>query len=193
MGRDIHSQLLSPAGLSVITLYDTDAHYAHDIALESEALINTWTGRGAGLVIWAGHGSATTAKIWQDKSSLMNTGDIPGLDFSPRSHVFEGSCRNAWPETLGNMANTLLNKGAMTTIAGTRNSYYSSDQYDFGTASTIGDIGYWVARCHAKHNKAGYAIKYMRSHIDPLDAAKWEQNALTYNLYGDPTVRYQWE
>jgi hypothetical protein len=190
LGRNVHNDFLDPAGLRGITLYEPTSPFAHDIELRNEALIDTWTDTGAGLVIWAGHGSQTSATILYDDTSLMRQSEAVNLDFNPRSFIFEGSCQNAWPENSSNLALSLIAEGGMTAIAGTRNSWYSHAQEEFGTGETIGDIGYWVTQSHVSGWRAGYAILYMRSKGYGFDSSHWMQNLLTYNLYGDPTVRY---
>lgn len=190
LGREIHNDFVDPAGLRGITLYEPTSPFAHDIDLQNEALITEWTATGAGLVVWAGHGSQTSASILYDSTSLMRQSEVANLSFNPRSFVFEGSCQNAWPENSTNLAHTLISEGAMVTIAGTRNSWYTHSQEDFGTATTIGDIGYWTSKSHISGWRAGYAILYMRYKSATFTDATWMQNLMTYNLYGDPTVVY---
>ena len=192
LGRDIHNDHLTGIGLSVNTLYIPTSPFSHTIDLESEALIDTWTSRGAGMVIWAAHGSSTGATITYDSTSMMNTVDSVGLDFSPRPFVMQASCSNAYPETAGNLAHSLLEDGVMATIAASRTAIYLVGQTNFGSNVYIGDVAYWVAESYAANNRAGYAIKYYRAEIDATKNWWGMKNALVFNLYGDPTVRFEW-
>jgi hypothetical protein len=193
LGRQIHNDFIDPEGLNATTLYEPGSPFSHDIDLEKEALISEWTGQGAGMVIWAGHGSSRRAAIRYDGTDLMHRDDAPYLDHSPRSFVFQGSCKTAEAEVSNALAHEMLKNGVMVTIAGTRNSWYQHGQTDFGISYYIGDIGYWVAKSYSKGWRAGKAVKYMRSKIDFQDHKQALQNAITYNLYGDPSVRFKWK
>lgn len=177
------------AALTWTTMYESASTLTPDLTLATDTLADEWALGGAGMVIWAGHGNHTAAYVL-GSGHFMSSSDVPSADLDPGAFVYEGSCQNAWPEDSANLAWTLVKYGAMATVAGTRNSWYTHGQTRFGSNNTIGDIGYWMAMGYSAGTPAGDSLAVTRQNLDPFNGRTWMQNALTYNLTGDPSVAY---
>jgi len=193
LGEQLCDDFLRPAGLTAQTFYEPGADETPDITLENDQLIHSWTTDGAGLVVWAGHGSERRAKIHCDSSNLMDIDDVASLHATPRAHVIQISCQNGWPESSNHLSRRLLREHAMSTIAATRNTFFTSGQSTFPGETTNADVCYWLTKSHSRGWMTGFAIMHMRRKVEPFIKKIWMHNALTYNLYGDPTVAYEWE
>ncbi len=192
LGHQIQSNVTHPEGLTTFSLYEPTAHYTGSHSLESAALISLWTGKGAGLVAWTGHGALARTGITYDDSDLMTSWDAPNLNAYPRAYVVQGSCNNAWPESSSNLSASLLENVAVGTFAGTRLSWYREGRTSFGSDSKIEDIVWHLTRNLVSDHSAGYALDAMRLACVPTSEIDL-QNILTYNLHGDPVGRYRRE
>jgi hypothetical protein len=200
LGRQLQDEVLDPEGLTTETFYQAASSFNASHILEDTALIDEWENKGAGLVLWVGHGSQTSASIGYDDTpsddghdhwdgTIMNTSYASGL-IAPNPFVFQASCQNAWAENPDNLAHTMLYEIAVGTIAGTRNSWYAVGDEEFGSGVHIGDLAYRAMKWIAKGRTAGFAIQEMRSECDPDYDGKHFQNLMTYNLYGDPNSNF---
>ena len=55
-----------------------------------------------------------------------------------------GSCKSGYPETSGNLANTLMLHTTVGALAGTRNSYYRDNRTTFGDNCYIPDVLWYI-------------------------------------------------
>lgn len=194
LGRQIHDEVFSNLGLSVVTFYQPASSFSSGYALQDTALIDKWENRSAGLVLWAGHGNYYRTSIGYDGAwdgYIMRDSDTPNLDNIPNSFVFQASCSNGKPEEADNLAHCLLYENAVATIAASYSSYYHRGQEDFNTGDETGDLAYRAMKWIAKGRTAGNALQIMRYQGSPNDEYDIA-NLLTYNLYGDPLIRYQY-
>ena len=113
-------------------------------------------------------------------------------------HTFQASCQTGWPEDPDNLAFSLLKNGAITTIAAVRNSNGYSTRFNeltgkFEVPKEWADSKKYssqgLARLYLhrflKNHSSGYS--YSRA-IAEFTEDKYKKNAVTYVLYGDPTL-----
>lgn len=194
LGRQLHDEIFDPFGLTTVTFYQPASDFASTHALEDTALIDAWTDRSAGLVLWAGHGNSVRTRIGYDDNwtgYIMRDSDAPNLTKGPSPFMFQASCSNARPEDDDNLAHTMLYETAISTVAGTRSSYFSAGDLEFGQSDNIGDLAYRYMKWLVKGNSAGYALQRLRADCSP-DRETRRQNLMTYNLYGDPKGTYRY-
>jgi hypothetical protein len=189
LGRQIHSELVGPNGLTGVTLYDPWSSLSATYQLENEKLISVWKEKGAGMVIWAGHGTNFSAIIC-DGSRLMDWRTVPDLEKHPAPFVFQESCSNANPDFNEKLAHTLLEQVAIGTVASSTEGYFRFGQEDFGAGSSSGDCSYRVARGYVSAWPSGEALAFMRSGCSPEGSSE-VQTLMAFNLYGDPSVIFQ--
>jgi hypothetical protein len=204
LGREVHDESFSH-GFNVITFYQqsssSNSVFSSTYPLTDLSVVHHWQDYSAGIVLLTGHGNRTSISVgyssggtsyWE--GTLMSTSYVSGLKEIGGAFVFQGACQNGLPEESSNLAHRMLAETAVTTIAGTRNSWYLHGQTDFGTSCTIGDLGYFCTKSHAQRHSAGYAMLYMRSRAtiggEGLGENNSRHNLMTYNLYGDPSVRW---
>ncbi|MBN1417643.1 MAG: hypothetical protein JXP34_02645 [Planctomycetes bacterium] len=188
VGRQIHNDILDPNGMTARTFYQAASSFSSTHELTGDALPDEWSSAAAGLVLWVGHGNSQRTRVgYEDHwdGYLIHADDAAGLNSAPSAYVFQASCSNATPEDSDNIAHTMLAEAVQATVAGTRSSYYTQGQTDFGSEDSIGDLAYRYIKWLVKGNSAGESLSRMRSACSP-DRGTRRQNLMTYNLYGDP-------
>ncbi len=196
LGRQIEEEAV-PEGLAVETWFQGVSAVRGDHVLSDRSLVDAWEERAPGLVVWTGHGNPSSVVIGfkgHRDGLLISRPSVGGLARDVAPFVVQGSCSTAEPEKPQNLAHTILAGRAVTTIAASRVAWYRKGQRRFGGTCTIGDLVYHAAASHLAGLPAGLAISTMRRAVEP-EAAKAgfkqnRHNLLTFNLYGDPSVRY---
>ncbi|MGA2092607.1 MAG: C25 family cysteine peptidase [Sedimentisphaerales bacterium] len=220
-GEDLKS-LATLDMVSPYTLYEKSGVYADGTAypltacnapLNNANFINEWKNK-YGFVTWWGHGDATSAArfTWNSDSifqfitgncsphletsftNFVQSADCAQLDNNSPSFVVQVSCENGWPEVSNNLGYSLLKKGAIGTISGTRVTWYSLGSWDTGIAANTGDnasYGYYCFdRMASSGEDIGTALVYCRANFGTgwADGASW-MNMIGFNLYGDPSLK----
>jgi len=192
------ASLLHSQAMASFRIYDQDYGLDPPPDLTPTTINNvqdTWTGRnglfsgGVGIVSWNTHGSSTSAL------NIFDSGRARYLNDATPSFAFQGSCWNAHPETLDNLAYALLENGAIGTVAATRVSWYGGGIWDYEELCETDwafnrEIGCRYTKYLSQNNSGGQSLDLMRSSSDtsyPGGGYKW-MNMFDYNLYGDPSV-----
>jgi hypothetical protein len=139
-------------------------------------VLQIWTNRGFGHVIFTTHGGQTGASSILDSSETGNLNDDqPGL-------VFIKACQTAWAENNNNLAYALLKNGAIASIGATRTSW---------GFNVHGHVMFYQ---HAITNALfGDALRAVGEELEDLNYYNWDGNysdVFRFNLYGDPTVDF---
>jgi hypothetical protein len=179
-GEQIRDQFYTPNGITSTRIYRSDygLNPAPEYLLSNRYPATEWGSQPYGFVTWLTHGNQTSA------SEVINTGDTWQLNDSYPSAVYEGSCQNAWPENSGNLAFRLLQRGAITTVAATRNSFYDVSQTNFAGGGSIGTLAYRYSRNMVVNRQTcGVALcnAKQQDYIYP-------PNAVRMTLLGDPSI-----
>lgn len=151
----------------------------------------------AGVLAWSGHGGHGNVTTFENYSSYMNEQgkevlSTPGLSDMLVSEetrllddrwptlTFQASCQTGWPEDPNNLAYALLRRGAVGTVAGSRNTYSLSP--DPGSGTENASLAYHYIRRVVDNVPIGKALYKSKSNsTEP-------RNSLAYNLYGDPSL-----
>ncbi|MBN1503342.1 hypothetical protein JW930_07420 [Candidatus Woesearchaeota archaeon] len=176
--------------------------YDEDFGVEPELVPTTysnvketWNGAndlfsgGVGVVTWLSHGYINYAE------NVMSTIYAPELNDNKPSFVFQASCSNGYPESDNNLASALIEKGAVTTVAASRDGWY---QQCYGNTCNYYGLceyayhGTMRLACRytkflTQNNPGGIALDLMRQGI-PLNSRSSYHNLFTFNLYGDPST-----
>jgi hypothetical protein len=155
---------------------------------------NRWAANDYGLVVWWGHGSATSASVgytscWD--GDLFSSASAPTLDNSHPAFVYQCSCTNGYPEEPNNLQYAILKNGGIGTVSATRVSWYNNGvHYGFFDGSTTNSgLGYEYARRLIEDSPAGDALCGAKSGMTPMSDTRL-MNYYDFNLYGDPSVRF---
>lgn len=139
-------------------------------------VLQTWTNRGFGHVVFTTHGGQTGA------SSIIDSSETGNLDDTQPGLVFIKACQTAWPENDNNLAYALLKNGAIASIGATRTSW---------GFNVHGHVMFYQ---HAITNAAfGDALREEGEELEDLNYFNWDGNysdVFRFNLYGDPTVNF---
>lgn len=179
-GEQIKDQLLTPNGILATRIY----HSTYSLNPPPEYLLSNrypaleWSSQPYGLVAWITHGWATGA------SEVITTSNVNQLNNTYPSAVYQGSCQNAWPENTGNLAYRILQNGGITTVAATRNSYYTPGQTNYTTGFSIGTLAYhYTKNMAANRQSCGAALAQAKASLNLYKA-----NATRMVMYGDPSI-----
>jgi len=179
-GEQIRAHFYTPNGISSTRIYRSDygLEPAPEYLLSDRYPATEWGSRPYGFVTWLTHGNETVA------SEVIDTGNVWRLNDAYPSAVYQGSCQNAWPENNANLAYRILQRGGITTVAATRNSFYDVAQTDFAGGGSIGTLAYRYTRSMVVNRQScGLALANAKQqdYIYP-------PNATRMTLYGDPSV-----
>ncbi|MBN1796525.1 MAG: discoidin domain-containing protein [Sedimentisphaerales bacterium] len=180
LGEQIKSFILEPQFLDSDRIYEEDfgvnPEYTYQQA-PTTYMADVWAAKQYGMVLWSTHGNQTSAQY------LINTGDVPSLNDNYPSVVFLGSCQNGWPENADNLAYKILQNGGITTVAGSRNTFYTPGDTDYTTGSTNGPLCYRYADRLVDYNDtSGLAWANVRQGDCYLPCR------MRFNVYGDPSI-----
>lgn len=186
LGEDIKDDILTDAGWSYYRIYDNPP--VLDPPPESSVCTNpicvgAWSSNPFGLVVYSTHGSATSA------ADVISTSDVPSLNDTYPSFVFQAACMNACPENTGNLAYTLVQHGALNTIGGTRDVWSLQGHYVKGYATIEGMAYEYAARIIPSGLSSGLALSELKQMIEPnyYSGGLWMNYCATV-IYGDPSM-----
>lgn len=197
----IKDEVLRPNNFDHLRLYSFTYPYMeepHYPECNYEKFSNLWANNAFGIVAWASHGSAHAAKGYVFKdfvSGVISTDEVPRLNNSNPSIVFQGSCSNGTPEVKDNLAYSLLNNGAIATVSATRPSYGWSDdsepdlqKSDFSNSGTMPGLNYsFNKKIIVERKSVGEAMHESKSRVYPINWENWS-NYLMFSIYGDPSI-----
>ena len=180
IGEQIKYNQLEPKEIPSIRIYDsTYGLVPPPEYLRSQMYPATcWANNIFGMVVWATHGSSTSA------SGIINTGNVPSLNDAYPSTTFQGSCTNSKPDDPGNLSYALLKNGSIGANGATTYSWYYPGQTSYTNTSTIGGMAYQYSKRVVELQSCGEALANLKEYLVP---GIWE-NFLVFNLYGDPSV-----
>jgi hypothetical protein len=145
-------------------------------------VIDAWRKTPFGCVVWWSHGWYAGATEIATSPSVMTLNDtFPSI-------TFQVSCNNAQPDSIDNIAYTLLTNGGIATVASTRVSWYWIGETEFsGQVSTSNSgMAYQFTKYITKDGLAvGDALNAVKGCMEPY--GMW-MNWLNYNVYGDPSI-----
>lgn len=193
LSEEMRDTYLSPNGWKSFRLYCTFDPYSNRYcdkmfeitpAIEHapctpENVEDAWKKNPFGLVVWATHGTATSAV------KIISSSQAANLNDNYPSMVFQSSCDNAYPENSNNLAYSLLLNGAVSTVGATRGSIFYAGQ-NSGFLNTGSDDG--MGYTYGLHVTSG-----AKSTGDALNAVKSDgevewMNWLVFNVYGCPDL-----
>lgn len=183
LGEQIKNSILIPQGWGYHRVYEQNYGLTpppETTPCDCTNVKNVWSATPFGLVTWWTHGSATGAV------DVMSVTYVPYLNDSYPSFTFQCSCTNARPETANNLAYSLLQRGAINTVAASRVSwYYPGQTYFAGSCSNAGMAYEYTRRVVVDNMTAGRALADLRQTLAPSQSALW-MNFTDFNIYGDP-------
>jgi len=137
-----------------------------------------------GLVTWWTHGNQTVA------ADIWHSGMCPTLDDTHPSMTFQDSCLNGYPEVTDNLAYSLLKNGAISTVAGTRVTWYLLGEKNYtNTASNAGHAYRYSGKIIDSELPCGMALAEVRQECRAITFhPAFLMNHMGFNLYGDPMV-----
>lgn len=196
------------------TLYEKEGRVCPltpcNLPLNKNNLINEWQ-TGYGYATWFAHGGADGAGrlIW-DVDNFPNEGicnvpteqrseaffehfDVPRLNTVYPGFAVNLSCLNGYPETTYNLGTKLLQGWAVGTVTASRISVYGFGHWDLALINNglNRGIGFRIFLNTAVFpNTLAGALNIARSAVDYTchGSSAWN-NALCYNMYGDPTLK----
>jgi hypothetical protein len=179
-GEQIRDQFYTPNGITSTRIYRSDYGLvpAPEYLLASRYPATEWGSQPYGFVAWLTHGNQTLA------SEVIDTDNTWRLNDSYPSAVYQGSCQNAWPENSANLAFRILQRGAITAVGATRDSFYDVGQTNFAGGGSIGTLAYRYSRNMAAYRQTcGVALcnAKQQDYIYP-------PNATRMTLLGDPSI-----
>ena len=183
LGETISNEIARPLAMSPWRVYDSAYGLTpapECVPCSYSTVLDEWQNRGAGMVAWMTHGSATMA------SGVISSDMCAGLNDAHPSIVFCASCDNGCPENPSNLGYSLLKQGAVCTESASRASfYYSGDDAAF--ADSIGGMAdAFAARVLGSEWTVGQAAYQSRVEL-PLTI--WA-NHVVFNVYGDPALSF---
>ncbi|GEM_PF-7061912 len=186
LGEEIkNSVLIAKGGWSYHRVYDSTYGLApppETTPCDEDNVTAAWTGNPTGAVFWWTHGSNIGA------SDIMDLSHVGSLDDSLPAFIFECSCLNAYPETPNNLSYSLLRRGGICAISGTRVTWYWIGQTSFaGTTSNSGMTFEYAKRLVLLEMPAGDALQNLKTALAPQSETSW-MNYVDFNVYGDPAV-----
>ncbi|MEJ5259473.1 MAG: C25 family cysteine peptidase [Anaerohalosphaeraceae bacterium] len=179
-GEQIRSAFYIPNGIASTRIYRDNygLNPAPEYLLSNRYPATEWGSQPYGFVTWLTHGN------WNVASEVIDNNNIWRLNDSYPSAVYQGSCLNAYPENNSNLAYKILQRGAITTVAATRESFYDVGQTNFAGGGSIGTLAYRYTRNMVVNRQTcGLALANAKQqdYIYP-------PNATRMTLYGDPSV-----
>lgn len=185
LGEELKADALVPAGWSYHRIYQSAYGLSpppETVGTSVENTTNTWNAAPFGAVIWATHGSSTSA------SAVMDLSRAATLNDSYPSFAYQGSCENAYPEASNNLSWTLIKNGCIAAVGATRTSWYTYPMTSYKGTGTIGGVGYeYGYRLIADGLTCGRALYGLKQEVAFGPSWCW-QNYVVFNLYGDPSL-----
>ncbi len=179
-GEQIKNLCLAPNSIASTRIYDETYGLspAPEYLLSNRYPATEWGSQPYGLVVWLTHGNQTLA------DNIIDTSNIYRLNDNYPSVVYEGSCQNAWPENSANLAFRLLQRGAITTVGATRDSFYNIGQTNYTVEGSIGSLAYRYSRnLTVNRQSCGLALSNAKQ-----QNYIYTPNATRMTLLGDPSI-----
>ncbi len=202
-------------GSTAYTLYEKEGGVDFpttpcDAALTKTNLVDAWQS-GYGYTTWFAHGGSGSAsrRIW-DSDSLPSNGicntdteqhDTPffeHFDAASLNNAYPGfsvniSCLNGNPDATHNLGTRLLEEWGVGTVTASRISGYLLGTWEASWAGNgmNQDIGHRMySQLAQDNNTLARSLNLTRYETDysQYESGAWN-NALAYNMYGDPTLR----
>ena len=179
LGEGIMKNLANPAGFTSYRIYEKDYNPpTPDLwPCNKSNVLNEWK-NGYGMVVWATHGSQTSA------SDIFDSSLTTQLDDTKPAFTAQASCNTGWPENSNNLAYALLKHGAIATVGASRVSWYSGGNwttYD-PTAGTYHNFDYFYTKGVIYDGlPASVALAQQKAPIPQIG-----MNEMDFNLYGEP-------
>jgi hypothetical protein len=202
LGQQMLDDYLIDAGFSTWRQYQQgsgacglDSTYPSEEELRGGTVVrDRWAANAYGLVVWWGHGSATSTAVgyggcWD--GTLFDSTQTGALDDDRPAFTYQCSCENGHPEHPGNLQYAILRHGGVATVGAARLSWFNTGEgYGyFSNSTTNAGIGYeYVLRVIGEYT-AGQALYEAKASMTP----PWETRLMNYydfNLYGDPALRF---
>ena len=200
LAEQMKADYLIGASYGTYTLYQQgsgacslNSSYTSDQELRGGTTVrDRWANNNYGLVLWWGHGSATTAWVGCENcwdNYLFSSSYTSSLNDDQPAIVFQNSCLNGYPENTGNLQYSLLKKGAISAVGATRVSWFNTGvgYGSFDGSTTNSGIGYEYADRIVAGQAAGDALYNAKSSMTPESSTRL-MNFYDFNLYGDPSV-----
>lgn len=185
LGEELRTDALIPNGWPYHRIYQSAYGLSpppETVGTSVENTTDAWTAAPFGAVVWATHGSSTSA------SAVMDLARAAALDDSRPSFVYQGSCDNACPEASNNLSWTLLKNGCIAAVGATRTSWYTYPATSYKGTGTIGGVGYeYGHRLIAAEATCGEALYGLKQEVAFGPDWCW-QNYVVFNLYGDASL-----
>ncbi len=171
-----------------------DSIYPGDQELRGGTLVrDRWAALVPGVVCWAGHGESDSVLVgyggcWD--GTLLEASDCPALDDCRPAFTYQNSCQTGHPEYGGNLQYSLLRRGAVGTVAATRDTWgdaYRDTYGNFAGSPTASGIGYSYLNRLSAGQAAGEALGLTKQAMsEAYDQYMWLMNLYDFNLLGDP-------
>ncbi|MCU0857304.1 MAG: C25 family cysteine peptidase [Pontiellaceae bacterium] len=141
-----------------------------------------WLSANTGVTFWWTHGSSTSA------ADIMDLSGVATLDNSHPAFTFQCSCLNAYPEVSNNLAYSILKRGGIAAISGSRVTWYWPGQTTFNDLSSNASMEYeYAERLIGSDMNCGEALHDLKYDITPDSDVMW-MNYLGFNVYGCPAI-----
>ncbi|MFO7662359.1 MAG: FG-GAP-like repeat-containing protein [Chloroflexota bacterium] len=166
------------------------SRYRSEEELVDGATANRWAKQPFGIVTWYGHGYWGGTVIYEENRAhtdnfggVINWDETQKLDDSKPALTFQASCSTGYPENPNNMGYSLLKRGAVGTVSGSRDTYGFPGSIPGPDASNV-SLAYNYIKHITENVPTGKALYWVKS-----SPGGDSVNALAYNLYGDPSIR----
>jgi hypothetical protein len=192
MGETVKTALFDPNQWRSYRIYDKFNTYSmrnidlvptlnpaiERVGCTQENVLDAWKQNRFGMVIWSTHGSAN------DATGIFNSSQAPSLNDKYPSMTFQVSCSNGSPEAIDNLGYSLLLNGAITTISGSRFTFYG-DGVPVLNDNSNHSMGFsWAYYSINYRMTAGEALNVVRT---TMFQPSWV-HIVRLNLYGLPDL-----
>ena len=179
LGEGIKNDLADPASFTSYRIYEEDYNPPTPELwpCNKNNVKNEWK-NGYGMVVWATHGSQTSA------SDIFDSSLTTQLNDTKPAFTFQTSCLTGYPENDNNLAYALLKHGGIATVGASRVSWYSGGNwttYDPNSGVYHPTAYYYTKGVISDGLPAGVALAQQKAPIP-----KMGMNEMDFNLYGDP-------
>jgi hypothetical protein len=189
-GEQIRDDLLQPLGFDDYRVYDYSGSSLSDPPVATTCsvanVVDGWNTLQPGLVTWLTHGSGSGA------AAVMNTTAAATLPDEYFVITWQASCNNSQPSNTNNLSYALLVNGTVATVGAMAISHGPGSPVDLTLDNNLmgnAGMGYgFLARVAMDGLKVGEALMEHRRDSTLYGRCWYWQNAVTFNLYGDPEL-----
>ena len=197
-GDVLTEEVLEPGSFDVHRMYwyGVVAHseLQSDTSLTGGSVVERLRQDQPGLLVWFGHGWAQGAAMYDEYgSSFVHMGEfiisseLDRVRDDRPALTFQASCKTGLPEDPRNIGYALLERGAVGTVSGSRDTY----GWPGNTVDESGhhlSMAYHYVRSLILEHPIGKALAWTKT-----TPGGYADNALAYNLYGDPSLVMYWQ